>query len=385
MKYNFDEIINRVGTQCAKYDGAKTINPYLSDDFIPMWVADMDFATPDVVLQSMKAIIDQRILGYSFGLSQDYYDAVINWMSSHHDMDVKKEEIVTSCGVVTAMKQAVLHLTKAGDNVLIQTPSYRPFYNSAKDNQRNVLFNRLIYKDGQYQIDWQDFEEKVKQCKLFFLCSPHNPTGRVWTKEELQKMGEICFANGVYVFCDEIHHDIIRCNQKMISMKSLFAQQPLLITATSPSKTFNLAGNNHSNIIVNDLEIAQKWRDSRCCGGNTLISAQACQTAYEKCDDWLQQLKVYLDENINFVKEYFQKHLEKAVVCDCQATYLVWVDLSAYNKSDLELRKSISSGGVYLEYGDEFVDNAEGFARINVACPKSVLQRALERIVKSLN
>ncbi|MBO5772624.1 MAG: PatB family C-S lyase [Clostridia bacterium] len=384
MKYNFDELINRVGTQCIKYDCAKTFNPELSDDFIPMWIADMDFAIPSVILQSMKAVLDQRILGYSFGLSQEYYQSVINWMKTRHQIEVKKEEIVTSCGVVTAMKQAVLHLTNVGDKVLIQTPSYRPFYNSINDNGRIAIFNRLIYKSGKYEIDWQDFEEKAKQCKLFFLCSPHNPTGRLWTKDELQKMSEICFENGVFIFCDEIHHDIVRNGNKVVSLKSLHQTNPLLITATAPSKTFNLAGNNHSNIIVNDTALAQKWRDSRACGSSSLMSTEACKTAYEQCGDWLDQLNAYLDENVEFCKEYFRQNLPQAVVCDCQATYLLWVDLTAYSTDNSFLRTKISKAGVYLEFGDEFVENGDGFARINVACPKSVLKTALERIVSAL-
>ena len=377
--FDFDEIIDRDGTNSVKYSAGPLINPLLPDEYIPMWIADMDFACPQPVIDAMKERLDKRILGYSQVLDPAYYLAVIDWMKRRHNMDVGFDNIVYSSGVVEAMKVAVERLTKNGDGVIFHTPAYHPFDDSIKKFGRTSVYSTLINNDGYYSIDWEDFEKKAKDPKnsLFFLCSPHNPTGRIWTEEELRRMADICFSNDVFVFCDEIHADLIRCGTEHISLQTLYPNEKRLMTATAPSKTFNLAGNQLANILIPDTEMANDWRMGMYCGLPNPLSIDACTAAYNECEDWLEALKVYLDGNFSYVDDTLKKNLPLAKFRIPEGTYLCWIDLRALEKSDAELKETLSRAGLFIEFADEFVADGGGFVRVNVACPRATLKKAL--------
>ena len=387
MKYDFDEIIDREHSNSMKYSGGRESNEYLPEKYIPMWVADMDFACPPPVIDAMKRRLDRRILGYSMPYEQSYYDAVCSWLERRHALKAERGNIVYSSGIVTAMGVAVTRLTSPGDSVLIMSPSYKPFYNSCIENGRTPLFSRLKENDGYYTVDFEDFEAKAKRrdVTLCFLCSPHNPTGRVWSRAELSEIGRICFENNVFVFSDEIHCDLTRTGVKHILFASLFPDEKRIITATAPSKTFNLAGNQLSNLVIADEKIASDWRDAHRCGLPNPLAIDACVAAYNECEDWLDELRLYLDANMKMIDTYVKEELESARFCVPEGTYLAWLDLRGLKKSDAELKEAISRAGLFIEYSDDFCDNGDGFVRINAACPHSVLKNALDCLKSAFN
>ncbi len=384
--YDFDEIIERANTNSVKYDTATIVNSYLADDNIPMWIADMDFAVPEVIRDAMKARLDKKILGYSMPLDPAYYMAVMDFMKRRHGHDTTFDNIIFSSGVITAMEVAVQKFTKEGEGVIINTPAYHPFDDSAKKFNRKAVYSPLINTDGYYTFDYEDFERKAadKNNTMFFLCNPQNPTGRVWREEELRKIAEICFKYDVFIFCDEIHCDITRIGQKHIPLATLYPDCKRLLTATAPSKTFNLAGNQLSNIIIPDTEIAQEWRMQMYCGMPNPLSIDACIAAYNDCDDWIDAMRAYLDDNFLYVDKYLKKHLPAAKFRIPEGTYLCWIDLRTLNLGDLDMKKKISAAGLAIEYADDFVANGEGFVRMNIACPRSTLSRALKMLCEAL-
>lgn len=384
---NFDEIIDRRGTDSLKYDGGPVLNPYLPKDALPMWVADMDFACPQPVLDAMKARLDRRILGYSMLLDPAYFETVTAWFRRRHGWEVEAQTIVFSCGVVTAMHTAVERLTKPGDGILLHTPAYHPFDDSIRRYGRTPVYSPLLYRDGAYSIDFADLERKAKDPRttLLFFCSPHNPTGRVWREEELRQVGELCWENGVFIVCDEIHADILRAGQTHIPLAKLYPQQPRLITCTSPSKTFNLAGNQLANLVVADKALAREWRDMQACGFPNPLSIAACKAAYTQCDGWLEEMNRYVDGNFALVKRRLKRDLPKAGFSVAQGTYLAWIDLRAFGMTDRQLKERISKAGLFIEFGDEFVGNGEGFVRINLACPRALVERAMDLLAGCLN
>lgn len=384
-KYNFDEIIDRSNTNSMKYEAGKTVAG-LKREHIPLWIADMDFACPQEPLDAMKRRIDKRIIGYSMPYSDEYFDSVISWFKRRHGWDVKKENIAHSSGVVQALNVAVQQKTKPGDGVIFCTPAYAPFYFAAVNNGRKPVFSKLINNNEYYTFNYDEIEELAakKENTLFFLCNPHNPTGRVWREDELRKVIDICLKNGVFVVSDEIHGDLIRTGEKYIPALTLYPDCREIIACTSPSKTFNIAGNQLSNIVIPDTGFAESWRASHIGGMPNPIALDACQAAYNECEDWLEELKAYLDENLRFIEKFLKEKLPKALFRYPEGTYLAWVDLSAYG-TDSELKEKIAANGVYIEYGDEdFVSDAKGHVRINIACPLSVLKEAMERIAQAI-
>ena len=379
---DFDKIINRKNTNSIKFEVFSSVN---NGDVIPLWIADMDFACPECVLDEIKKRLDDKILGYTGIFDDEYYQIVCDWMKEKHDIVCDKDNIVFSNGVVSAMKQTVNRLTQKGDKVLILTPSYTPFFTSTVLFEREPLLCPLKNTGDNWEIDFEDFEKKASQSKLFFFCSPHNPIGKVWSKEEIEKIVEICKKYDLFIFSDEIHHDILRTGVEHVATQSLCRDYPKLITATSVSKTFNLAGMSISNIIFNDKEIASQWRAVHACGSPNPLSLAACKAAYSKCHNWLRELKLYLDKNFVFTKEFLAEHLPKAKFNVPQGTYLAWIDLSGYGLCESELKSKLESVGVIVEYASDFVANGDGFIRANVALPKSILHDALQRIKIALN
>lgn len=386
MQYNFDEIVSRAGTQSEKYDGAKAHNPYLSEPFVPLWIADMDFACAPPILDAMRRRLDRRILGYSAIVDPTYFAAVTNWMQRRFGWRVEREWITFSSGVVATLFATVQQFTRAGDEVLLMTPAYAPFNRAAAELGRTPVYSRLLEEDGFYTVDWDDFEKKAarRECKLFFLCSPQNPTGRVWTKEELTRIGEICFANDVLVVDDEIHADVLRAGVSHLPLGKLFPNEARIITCTSPSKTFNIAGNRHANIIIPDEGIRTAFSSSAYCGHPGALAIDAAKAAYDECECWLDQLNAYLDGSFALTDAFLKAQLPQARFHIPQGTYLAWIDLSALCATEDELDRAASGAGVYVQFGKDFVDNGDRHARVNLACPRSVLTEGLERMCAAL-
>lgn len=380
--YNFDEIIDRTGTNCLKYDAARKIHPELPEDFIPMWLADMDFACPQPILDAMKARLDRRILGYSDILDPEYLTSVAGWMERRHGWEVEPETIHFSPGVVTALRVCVRLLTQPGDKILMNTPGYHPFEDAAKEAGRIPVFSPLRNDQGYFTVNWADFEEKAADpgVKVYFLCNPHNPTGRVWTEAELRKFHEICQKHQVFMVADEIHGDFIGSGHTHLPLAKLFPEDKRIITCTAPSKTFNLAGNHLSNIIIPDAELGARWKTS----SPNPLSIAACQGAYDHCADWVDELNVYLDESFRILNEILGEKLPQAVVSKREGTYLAWVDVRAFGLSDGELQQRMLKNGLFLQFGPEFIADAQGFIRLNLALPHATLKEALNRFVNAL-
>ena len=382
MKYDFDTIIERRGTNCIKYDKARAVNPDLPEDFIPLWIADMDFACAKPILDAARARLDHGILGYTALADPAYFSAVTGWRRRRYGWDADAGQIVFSPGIVSALYAAVEYLTDPGDGVIVMTPAYGPFLGAIQFHGRKPVFNRLINDRGYYTVDFDDLEQKAtdKQNTLLFLCNPQNPTGRVFTQQELTRIGEICFANGVFVVSDEIHADLVRRGQRHIPFLKLFPNEKRALACTAPSKTFNIAGNGHSNLFIPDATIRTGWAERRYSLHLSPLSLACAQAAYESGEEWLEQLIDYLDESFAQMKALLDARLPKAVFRIPEGTYLGWVDLSAYESNEEALDRRVSEAGVFVQFGSDFVDNANCFARINTACPRSVLLEGLERM-----
>lgn len=385
MTYNFDEHIDRRNTNSLKYDFAVERNR--PADILPLWVADMDFKMPDEVINELKKSVEHGIFGYT-DTKDDYTDVLIDWFKTRFDFEVKKQWLVKTPGIVYAICMAIQAFTKEGDAVLIQKPVYYPFSLSIIDNNRKLVNNPLIYKDGKYSIDFEDFENKIVEndVKLFILCSPHNPVGRVWTKEELTKLGNICLKHNVIVVSDEIHMDFTRNGNKhniFLSLDSKFMDNTVLLTA--PSKTFNMAGLQVSNIFIPNETLKDKFTNAIDKSGYSqlnklgLVATKAC---YQYGQQWLSDLKEYLESNLLFIDSFLKENLPKIKLVQPEGTYLAWVDFSELNLSDNEINDIITNKcKLWLDDGQMFgVEEGKGFQRINYACTKATLEKALNQL-----
>lgn len=394
--YNFDEIINRRHTNAMNTDGFRdyifhadeTMTfPYKDEEFIRMWVADMEFAVPDVVIDGIRERLDKRIFGYTRVFENSYYEALKKWCEKRYGWSFEKKELVMSNGVIPALYELVDYICRPDERVLFLTPSYAYFKYAADFNKRGYVCSALKNEDGYYTVDFDDFEQKAadKETTLFILCNPHNPSGRVWTEEELRKMGEIIEKHNLWVISDEIHCDLLRLSQKHIPLGKIMPDYNRLITCMAPSKTFNLAGMMISNIMIRNDELRKIWLDRHYNFDNPL-SIAAAQAAYEKGEPWVEELRAYLDENFKFTEAYLKEYLPKAKFRISQATYLAWVDVNAYFEPDEHLPLFFAyKAGVLLEGGNMFVQNSDGFIRLNLACPRAVLAEGLKRICDAVN
>lgn len=385
---DFDTIIDRKNTDCLKYDFAKRRG--MPEDVLPLWVADMDFKTSSYVEDALAERARHGIFGYSESQTP-YCEIVRDWMKRHHDWEVKEPWLIKTPGVVFALAMAVKAYTEPGDGVLIQSPVYYPFSEVIEDNGRRIVSNTLVLgEDHKYHIDFEDFEHQIKenQIKLFFLCNPHNPVGRVWTTEELTRLGDICLKYQVTVVSDEIHSDFIfrGRHQVFADLKREYAD--ITVTCTAPSKTFNLAGLLFSNIFISNRELRHKFRQQVNAAGISQLSPfglVACETAYTQGEEWYQAMLVYVAENIAFTKEYVEKHLPGVEMVEHEGTYLVWLDFRKTGLSVEELEDLIvNRAKLWLDSGKIFGKSGEGFQRINVACPRQILEEALHRIREQL-
>ena len=388
MTYNFDEIIPRRGTNSLKYDFAEKRG--MPKDILPMWVADMDFGVPAAVSERLVELGNHGIYGYSEP-GKSYFNAVANWMETYHNWIVEEEWLVKTPGVVFALAMAIRALTKEGEAVLIQQPVYYPFSEMILSNNRKLISNNLVYEEGKYTIDFEDFECKIveNQVKLFILCNPHNPVGRVWTKEELIKLGDICLKHHVMVVSDEIHQDFIYEGYKHEVFMNLKKEyEDITITCTAPSKTFNLAGLQISNIFIANSDIRKKIKKEITRAGYSQLNIAgivACEAAYAQGRDWLEALKSYLTDNLNYLRDFLVRYIPQIKLIEPEGTYLVWIDFRDLGLNEEERQELIvNKANLWLDSGAMFGSVGEGFERINIACPRSILQQALEQLLESI-
>lgn len=384
---DFDTVIERKNTKSLKYDFA--VKRGKPEDILPLWVADMDFKVSSYITDALEAMVSHGIFGYSES-EEGYFEAVKGWMKRHHDWDVQEKWLIKTPGVVFALATAVRAFTKEGESVLIQQPVYYPFGEVILDNHRKLVDNTLVQtEDGSYEIDYEDFERKIveENVKLFILCNPHNPVGRVWTREELTRLGDICLKHNVLVVSDEIHSDFIFTGEHHVFATVKEEFKDICLICTAPSKTFNIAGLQVSNIFISNAALARRFRKEIAATGYSQLSLPAlvaCEAAYNHGDEWLSAALAYIKANSEFVKEYLEKKLPKIKMIKQEGTYLVWLDFRAYGLSDEELNKRIvEQAGLWLDSGAMFGKSGEGFQRINIACPRATLEQALERLAKA--
>ena len=381
---NFDEYIERRHTDSLKYDFAARRG--LPEDVLPLWVADMDFRTSSYVEDAVIERTRHGIFGYT-ETGEEYFQSVAGWMKRRHDWDVEYSWLVKTPGVVFALAMAVKGFTDEGDGVLIQQPVYYPFSEVIEDNNRVIVSNDLVLgDDNRYHIDFEDFEKKIvdNNIKLFFLCNPQNPTGRVFTREELEKLGDICVKYGVIVVSDEIHNDFAFFGEHTVFTKVKKEFEDISIVCTSVSKTFNLASMLISNIFIPNAKIRHVFKKQYAAAGMSQLSAlgiTATSVAYDKGDEWYEKMIDYVKANILFVKDYVKKNIPGVSVIDGEGTYLMWLDFRGTGLSGTEIdRKIIYEAKLWLDSGKIFGKTGTGFQRINVAVPRSTVVECLERI-----
>lgn len=388
-KYNFDEKVNRRGTSCLKYDfGMKRKG---RDDLLPLWVADMDFKLPEEILKELHNRIDHGIFGYT-DLDETYHAAVDRWFYTHHGYHVDVEALTVGCGVVYGLATGVKAFTKKGDAILIQQPVYYPFREVIEDNGRTFVNSQLHYEDGVYTIDFEDFEKKIVEnnVKVFILCNPHNPVGRVWTKEELEKIGDICLRHDVVIMDDEIHCDFIYPGYQFTSFMNLDSKyQKNLVLYTSPSKTFNIAGLQPANIIIPDEKLRTAYRRANTAAGysqGNLMGMEAVKAVYTKGDAWVKELVEYITGNMEYVREFVKTNFPKARFVEPEGTYLIWIDFSEYGFSDEELEHiMVEEAKLWLDCGIVFGPETAQFERFNIACPRATVVQAFEQLKQAMD
>lgn len=385
---DFDKIINRKGTKCLKYDFAAKRG--YEEDVLPLWVADMDFKTSSYIEDALKKIAEHNIYGYTNIQNGDgFFDALAGWMKRHHDFTVLPDWHVMTPGVCFAIATAVRAFTNKGDAVIIQQPVYYPFSNIIVQNGRKLVSSDLKYdENSHYSMDYEDFEKKIieNNIKLFILCNPHNPVGRVWTKEELKTIGDICKKHNVIVFSDEIHFDFIWNEGHNIFQEVDESFREFAITATAPSKTFNLAGLQQSNIFIPNEEVRNRFKNAIVETGYdepNIFAIAATQAAYTYGDEWYEAVKKYIKSNIDFVNQYVEENLPGVKVVPTEGTYLVWLDFNGTGIDAKELDEIIvKKAKLWLDSGRIFGKPGDGFQRFNVACQRSTLEEALNRCKK---
>ena len=381
MEFDFDRVIDRRGTYSTKYNHAAHGIP---DDTLPMWVADMDFQAPPCVNDALEERLRHGIYGYS-GVDAGYFDVLQGWYERRFGWKANREWLVVTQGVVNAIYIAVRALTEPGDGVLVQQPVYYPFMSAIEDTGRRLLINELEYCNGRYGVDFDDFEKKIKQAKMFILCSPHNPVGRVWTHGELAQMGDICMRHGVVVVSDEIHQDFVYPGHRHTVFAGIDPQlADMTVTCTAPSKTFNIAGLPLSNIFIPNRGLHKKFmREYTSCGLGQpgVMSIIACKAAYEGGEEWLEELLLYLNGNMSLVREFSQARCPKIRLVEPEGTYLAWLDCSGLGMSTHDLDEIIlQKAKLWLVKGGAFGSSGAGFQRMNIACPRPVLREGLARL-----
>ena len=389
MKYNFDEVIDRSGTYAVKLEAMPQGAP---KDALPVWVADMDFPCAEPIIKALHERVDRRIFGYTMYGSDDVKDVVTGWFRKRFGWEVAREDLVFSPGVVPALAYLIQLLTKEGDGVIIQRPVYHPFANKLLGHRRRIANNALIYENGAYRMDYADLEAKLAEenNKGLILCSPHNPVGRVWTEEELRRVVDLAKRYGKWIISDEIHSDLVRkgvTHHPLLKVAPDYADH--IIVCTAPSKTFNLAGMQLSNLVIPNKEWQKQWTEGM--NGSCFLSSPspfgiaALIAAYTEGEEWLEQVRDYIDGNIQYVKDYVKEHFPKAHVVDTEGTYLVWIDFNGYEKDPKRLEACMQKEGkIAFDEGYIFGEEGSGFERLNVATPRKNVEECMRRIGNAL-
>jgi len=394
--WDFDEVIDRSMTDSMKWEPEVLRFKFGKgrENLLPMWVADMDFKCPTPVRKAMEKRLAHQIYGYTI-TGSGYYESLVSWFQRRHGWEIKQNWILTSPGIVPATNYLIQRFSNPGDKILIQTPVYYPFANSIRANGRLIAENPLKIENGMYQMDFEDLERKVRdpRVRIAILCSPHNPVGRVWRREELEQFGKICIENNVLIFADEIHCDLIMPGYNHVSFQGIsseFAEHS--IAANAASKTFNLAGLQQSSLVIpnshlrNELSLYYETLGVGPKGSGTMFGAIATQAAYNDAELWLDDLIPYLNENFLYLKTTLEKELPGVKVYDLEGTYLVWADFKPLGLSPEDIIKRIEeSAGIALDHGDWFGENGAGFERFNIACPRSIIVKAVNALISAFS
>lgn len=388
MKYDFDELVNRTGTSSVKWDYNQDY--FGRSDILPMWVADMDFASAPEIVADITRVARLGVYGYT-KRPNSYFQAIEGWLYRRHGWQVERDWIANTSGVVNGISIALHTFTRPGDRVLIQPPVYRPFFNVVEENGRQLVLNPLIEEDGRYTMDWRDLEGKFRQgVRMMILCSPHNPVGRVWSKQELKRLAELCLKYEVLVVSDEIWSDLVYKPHKHTPIATISKEMaPNSIVCLAPSKTFNLAGLNTSVVIIPSDSLREQFEATinafELDMGN-IFGIAALEAAYAKGEDWLEQLLIYLEDNFNYLKNRFAEQSLPVRVIQPEATYVAWLDFSELGMShDKLVNFLVDSARLGLNDGKVFGHEGEHFMRINFACPRSILREGLDRLIQAIN
>ena len=384
MKYNFDEIIERRGTDCFKWDALESM--YGRGDVTPMWVADMDFRSPDFVMEAIRRRCDHEVLGYTMP-SEAYWQAVTSWLDRHYNIQATRKELHFIPGIVAGIAYTLLCLTQPGDKVLVTTPVYPPFLNLPRESERELVCSPLKITNGRFEIDFEDLERKAEGCKLFIMSNPHNPAGTVWGTEVLKKIADICERHNVLVISDEIHADLTLPGHQHVSYSTVSKKG---ITFMAPSKTFNIAGLGSSVCYIPDEALRKRffgWLDALGVAGGNIFAFTAAEAAFKDGEDWLRQMLEYLQENVQTLGLFMQERMPKVKAVLPEASYLAWLDFSDYGLTHEQLKDNLlNEAKVALNDGTTFGgDLYKGCFRMNLGCPRATLLDCLERIEKALN
>ncbi len=388
-KYDFDAVTDRRNTNSLKYDFAAERG--MPADVLPLWVADMDFKTVPEVSEALQEKAAHGIFGYSEP-DKEYYEALKNWFTKHYKWTPDTEKIVLSCSVIFSLCNLIEAVTEPGDAIIINQPVYYPFGESVRDNGRKLIDSGLVYSAGRYTIDFDDFEKKIVEnnVKLYILCNPHNPVGRVWSRKELLKLSDICLKHGVFVVADEIHADFVYPGHEFTSYATL-GEKALSNAAvcTSASKTFNLAGLHNANTYIFSDDVRRKFKEIQNRKGysqSNIMGIVACKAAYTYGEDWHSELLSYLRGNIDYVRSFLSEKLPGIKMTEPEGTYLIWLDCSGLGLSDRELNdRIVNKAKLWLDAGNIFGVRGEQFERVNIACPRKTLEEALNRLYKAFN
>lgn len=387
MKYDFDKVVERSNTASVKWDATEEL--FGEKELLPLWVADMDFKVPDEVVKAIQSQAEHGIFGYTTR-KPSYYEAIIDWMKDHHNWVIEKEWICHSPGVVTALNLIVQAFSEPGDKIIVQPPVYYPFMKAIQNHDRQVVYNPLLFNEGRFEMDFEDLISKIdSSVKIILLCNPQNPGGRVWTESELKRLGDICLERGVLVVSDEIHQDLVFKPGKHIPFSAIseqFADNSIICTA--PSKTFNLAGLQTSNIIISNKALREKFvmeGDKYAVTMSNSFGALATEAAYNYGGQWLEEVLDYVEGNLHFITKYFKSNLPVLKVLPLEATYLAWIDCRELGLTPEELEKLfLSKAKVALNQGYVFGPGGEGFVRMNLACSRSTVEKAAQQMKEAI-
>lgn len=390
-KYDFNTLVNRGNFKARKWNMTSLkADGTFGDDIIPMGMADMDFLCAPQIQNAIKEVAEHGIYGYTY-VYDEFYDSIINWNERRHGSKLEKEWITLTHGTVSTLHYIVQEFCNEGDNVVLQSPAYDPFYNAIVRGNANPIYNRLLLNDGKYEIDFEDLEEKLRDEKtsLMIFCSPHNPTGRVWTREELLKVGELCVKHNVLIVADEINRELMLYGNKHTAMIDVSEEvKNNTILCTSPNKAFNLGGLKSSYTIIPNEEIRIKLKkrlEKNSITSPNIFVIPSVTTAYNECEDWLEELIEYVEGNLDYLREYLEKNIPEIKLIEPEGSYLAWLDFREIEADPIKLEKfNLEVAKIKFCEGYTFVDNGDGFARINLGCQRFILEEALKRLEKAV-